>query len=555
MEKIKCHLADIRNRQIIDSEITIDYGKIASITPCDVPTDAPHVMPGFIDAHVHIESTLLTPENYAKLAIRQGNIASVCDPHEIANVLGKEGIEFMLDSAAKTRYIFSFGVPSCVPSTCFETAGATLTAADVEELMASGRFYGLAEMMNFPGVLMNDRETMAKIDSALKRGLKVDGHAPGLNEADSERYVKAGISTDHEMFDLNDAKIRLKLGQKIQIREGSAACNLEQLMPLLNDPQNVGDLMLCTDDKYPDELMDGYINQMVARCVAKGIDVWNVLYAACVAPVEHYNLPVGTLRQGDPADFIIVRDFKDFNVLKTYINGECVYGMGDDACVVSTQHTSTPNNFTERTISIADLQISATPCRDDACVVSPLKIKVISATEGALYTTCSICDAKIVNNFIQSDTDHDILKLVIINRYENARPAIAFINGFGLKRGAIASTIAHDSHNIIALGCSDEEVALAINTLERSHGGFCVVDGTTIAQLPLPVAGLMSNLPGEEIAAKHIELKRKAAEIGCRFKAPYMTLAFMVLPVIPELKLTDKGLFDGIKFGFTELIS
>ena len=545
MEKIKCHVADVLNRKFTDAEITIDNGKINSINECTVPDDAPFAIPGFIDSHVHIESTLLTPKNYARLAVRQGTIAAVCDPHEIANVLGKEGVDYMLRSAAKTRFKFAFGVPSCVPSTMFETAGATLTSDDVEELMATGKFYGLAEMMNFPGVLMGDSSVKLKIDSALKRGLKVDGHAPGLNSEDSKRYVEAGITTDHEMFALNDAQERINLGQKIQIREGSAACNLNELLPLLKEEKNRGMLMFCTDDKYPDELMEGYINKMAATAVANGADIWNVLEAACVNPVEHYNLNVGLLREGDDADFVLVNDLTGFSVIRTYINGACVYG-GDGDVVTDDTSEAELNKFNERQVMPYELQV---PWHEG-------KIQVIEASEGMLYTGKSLVEPKrAADGTVMTDVDNDVLKIVVVNRYLTRNAAVGFVRGFGLKRGAIASTIAHDSHNLIAVGCTDEEILRAITTLEKSHGGLCIVDGEEIETLPLTVAGLMSPENGEIVARKHIELKRKAAENGCRFKAPFMTLAFMALPVIPELKITDMGLFDVQKFDFTELCS
>ncbi|MCQ2343359.1 MAG: adenine deaminase [Paludibacteraceae bacterium] len=543
MYSIICHVADVLNRRFRDAEITVDNGKIASINDCEVPKNVPYVLPGFIDSHVHIESTLLTPKNYARLAVRQGTVAAVCDPHEIANVLGKEGIEFMLRSAAKTRFKFAFGVPSCVPSTPFETAGATLTAEDVDGLLATGKFYGLAEMMNFPGVLMDDPSVKSKINSALERGLRVDGHAPGLNSEDSRKYVAAGITTDHEMFALDAAQERVDLGQKIQIREGSAACNLEALWSLLCNDRNRGKLMFCTDDKYPDELLEGYINELVARSIAHGADLWNVLEAACVNPVAHYGLNVGLLREGDDADFILVDNLTDFTVLKTFINGVCVFG-GDDDVVTNDENEEEKNKFHERRVSVDELQV---PCREG-------KMKVIEASEGELYTGLSLVEAKRgVDGMVMTDVDNDILKIVVVNRYETAKPAVAFIRGFGLKRGAIASTIGHDSHNLIAIGCTDQEILTAIMTLEKSHGGLCIVDGEEVNTLPLTVAGLMSPESGEVVGRKHQELKQKAAEIGCKFNAPFMTLAFMALPVIPELKLTDKGLFDVNKFGFTEL--
>jgi len=524
MQKIKGKIVDIINHGIFNGEIAIENGKIASIKHINEEVNG-YIMPGLVDAHIHIESTLLTPAQFAPLALKQGTVAVVADPHEIANVLGKEGVEYMIESGKETPLKFAWMVPSCVPSTCFETAGATLNADDVREMLASGKFKGLAEMMNFPGVLFGDAEVAAKIKAAKELRLVVDGHAPGVTGDDARKYYEAGITTDHEMFSLEQARERIGLGMKIQLREGSAACNLDDLMPLLGDENAEGMLMFCTDDKYPDELAVGHINEMVARCIAKGYDLWRVLEAACVTPVKHYSLDCGLLQVGDSADFIVVEDLKSFNVRETWINGV------ETHCRESRQQ-QTINRFNAKPISVDDIAYS-----------DKGKVKVIVASEGQLYTRCE--EHKI--------GDEDVLKLVVYNRYNEAKPAVGYIKGFGLKRGAIASTIAHDSHNIIALGTSDEEIVRGINKLVEMKGGLCVVDGEEVMDLALPIAGLMSPLDGESVGRRHIELKKKAAEIGCLFKAPYMTLAFMALPVIPELKLTDKGLFDGVKFEFCKI--
>lgn len=522
MKNIKGKIVDVVNREIFNGEIAIENGKISAVRHIDEEVSG-YIMPGFVDSHIHIESTLLTPARFAPLALKQGTIAVVADPHEIANVLGREGVEYMIESGRRTPLKFAWMVPSCVPSTCFETAGACLNADDVSEMLSSGKFKGLAEMMNFPGVLFGDAEVSAKIKAAKDLGLVIDGHAPGVTGDDARKYVEAGISTDHEMFDLSQARERIALGMKVQLREGSAACNLDDLMPLLGDSESKGLLMFCTDDKYPDELAEGHINKIVARCIAKGYDIWRVLEAACVTPVRHYRLDCGLLQTGDSADFIVVEDLKSFKVSETWISGEKAAadenGSADELV----------NKFNAKPVSNDDLAWKANG-----------KVKVIVASEGQLYTHCEEHET----------TDDDVLKLVVYNRYNEAKPAVGFIKGFGLKRGAIASTIAHDSHNIIALGVTDEEIVRAINTLVESKGGFCVVDGKEVMQLALPIAGLMSAEDGAAVGQQHIELKKKAAEIGCRFKAPYMTLAFMALPVIPELKLTDKGLFDGVKFQF-----
>ncbi len=534
MEKKVGQIVDVRNRRIFGGILTIDNGLITNVEECDVLETAPYIMPGFVDSHVHIESTLMTPRNFARMAVKHGTVAVVTDPHEIANVCGREGIEYMIESAKSTRFKFSFGVPSCVPCTDFETAGAVINSQDVKELVQKDEFYGLAEMMNFPGVLIGLEEPLKKVKSTLMAGKVVDGHAPGLTGERARNYIAQGITTDHEMFDLGQARERLQMGMKIQIREGSAACNLNDLMPLLAEDQWVGKLMFCTDDKYPDELEKGYINEMVERAVAAGMPLWNVLEAATITPVEHYRLCVGSLRSGDPADFAVVRDLKKFEVLETYIGGEKVFGDGKENVVKNAEPERIINNFNAQPLREEDIALQL----DDA------KVKVMKAFEGQLFT-------KAIEG--KSGVENDILKLIVYNRYKKAKPAIGFIKGFQLKKGAMASTIAHDSHNIIALGCSDREIVMAVNALVESKGGFSVTDGEKVEQLPLPIAGLMSPLRGEELGQRHCQLKQMAKQIGCPFSAPFMTLAFMALPVIPELKLIDTGLFDGLKFGFTDL--
>ncbi len=548
---IQGHIVDVIGERIFDGTVTIEDGKIASISESDISgTDIPYIMPGFIDSHMHIESTLMLPENFAGLAVRHGTVAVATDPHEITNVLGRDGIEFMLQNASKVKFHFFFGIPSCVPSTCFETAGATITSEDVKELVTRDDFYGLAEMMNYPGVLNNDPEVLAKIRYTLDAGKVVDGHAPDLTGETARKYIAAGISTDHELYSYDSAEERLEMGMKIQVREGSAARNFDTLKQLLNYDKYKGGIMFCTDDIYPDELEEGHINLIAARSVAAEAPLWNILHAACVAPARHYGMSVGLLQEGDKADFIVVDDLKDFIVRQTWIDGEPVFDNGrldiyKKGQSLTVQETAFPNQFHAKSLSLKDIQIKATGSR----------MKVIIATEGSLYTEVNEAAPKVEDGHAVSDTDRDILKLVVYNRYCEARPAIAFISGFRLKRGAIASTIAHDSHNIIALGADDESIVKAVNALVESKGGLCIVDNGKMKTLALPVAGLMSPLEGEVVGKAHKELKAMAAAQGCSFAAPFMTLAFMALPVIPELKLTDLGLFDGIRFQFTDLFT
>jgi len=549
MRKIRGHYIDVIDERIFDAEITIDGNRITDIVAVDaMPEDAPYLMPGFIDSHMHIESTQLLPENLAKLAVTQGTVGIVNDPHEIANVLGVEGIEFMVENAARVRFHYKFGIPSCVPSTTFETAGATVTASDVKKLLDRDEFYGLAEMMNYPGVLYGDQEVLEKIRYTLKRGKVVDGHAPGLNSSDTKRYIDAGITTDHELYNLEQARERLELGMKILIREGSAGCNFQALYPLLMEDKYKGMLMFCTDDIYASEFKQGHINSHVARAVALGVPFWNAVHAACVAPVHHYKLDIGLLQKGDNADMVVVRDLRDFQVLETIIDGETVFANGKTSDAILTakaaEPVDIPNKFYADELRVNDLHIKQR---------GP-KIKVIMAINKEILTGVEVVEPKVdAGGYLVSDTDRDILKIVVYNRYAQARPAIAFIHGFGIKAGAFAASVAHDSHNIIAVGTTDEEIAQVVNVIISHKGGMVALGGGKTICVPLPVAGLMSDRSADELEEPYLAIKSMIADLGCTMRAPLMTLSFMALPVIPELKLSDKGLFDVKTFNFTDL--
>lgn len=546
MQKYSGHIVDIPAKRIFDGDVFISDGRIAAIKPAEVETDAPYIMPGFIDSHVHIESTLLLPENYARIAVHQGSVASVCDPHEIANVLGVPGVEFMVENGRKVRYHFLFGIPACVPCTVKETNGATIDSKDVETLMHRPEFYGLAEMMNFVGLQYNDPEVLAKMESARRAGKVIDGHGPGIGGSLAKLMVDSGISCDHEVDRLDLARERIGLGMKIQIREGSAACNFDELVPLLKDENSEGLTMFCTDDKYPDEFYHGYINELAARAVKAGCDLWRVLETACMTPVKHFNTGTGLLQEGDPANFILVRDLKDFRVKETVIDGYSVFRNNhctDEMTIdPASPDSKVPNVFKAQEISADDIRIE----------MRGKKFKLMKATEGSLFTKAELIEPKVENGLVQSDPEHDILKFLVYNRYqEKARVAVSLLSGFGIKNGAIASTIAHDSHNITALGSNDKDIVTAVNALVSSKGGLCVVKNGKAEVLELPVAGLMSTRPAREVGPQHTRLKQLAHEIGCPFNAPFMTLSFMALPAIPELKLTDKGLFDIATFDFT----
>lgn len=482
---------------------------------------------------------MLVPSEFARLAVRHGTVATISDPHEIANVLGVKGVEYMLDNAAQVPFKFCFGAPSCVPATVFETAGATVDAKDVDALLQRDDIYYLSEMMNYPGVLHNDTEVMAKIAATKKHNKPVDGHAPGLRGADAARYIQAGISTDHECFTLEEALDKLQHGMHILIREGSAARNFEALASLIQShPQMV---MFCSDDKHPDNLVEGHINVLVKRALEKGYDLYDILQAACINPVKHYNMPVGLLRENDPADFIVVSDLTNFEVIRTFINGQPVAEKG--LTLIPSVPIHPINQFNCAPLTAADFRI--------ACKEPEARVRVIEALEGQLITNALEAVLTPQNGAIGSDTATDTLKIAVVNRYHHAPVALGFIRHFGLKEGAIASTVAHDSHNIIAVGVDDESICEAVNQLIKSEGGICVTSGKSSRVLALPVAGLMSAEDGFTTAQSYSELDSAAKALGSKLDAPFMTLSFMALLVIPHLKLSDKGLFNGDEFAFT----
>jgi adenine deaminase len=536
--QIQGQIVDIQNRRIYAGEITVENGKIISIIEKNHDVKN-YIMPGFIDAHIHIESSMLVPSEFAKIAVLHGTVATISDPHEIANVLGVEGVYYMIENGKKVPLKFHFGAPSCVPATTFESAGAIIDSEGVKELLASPDIYYLAEMMNYPGVLFDDEEVLKKIQWAKHFNKSVDGHAPGLRGEPIKKYISAGISTDHECFTFEEAEEKLSLGMKVIIREGSAAKNFEALIDLL--PKNYENMMFCSDDKHPDDLIVSHINSLCARAVAKGIDVFKVLQAACVNPVHHYKMEVGLLNENDLADFIVVEDLVDFKVLQTYINGELVAKNGESFVI----HVpfETPNNFNIGPKKVSDFMVSG----------SSSKIRVIEALEGQLITNEIHHNSLIVDGKIVSDTENDILKMAVVNRYQDTEPAIAFIKNFGLKKGAIASSVAHDCHNIVVVGTSDEEICNAVNLIIENKGGVCAVNGSESKMLALPVAGIMSDKNGWETGKLYQEIDAMAKELGSNLKAPFMTLSFMALLVIPDLKLSDKGLFSGNTFSFVDL--
>lgn len=537
--KIRANWVDIVGREIKHVEIQIKEGKVNEIKP--LSGKGKHfILPGFVDAHVHIESSMLVPAEFAKLAVIHGTVGTVSDPHEIANVNGIQGVRYMIENGKTVPFKFNFGAPSCVPATPFESAGATLDAEDIKTLLDMPEINYLAEMMNYPACIQRDPEVMQKIEIARQKGKPIDGHAPGLRGEALDQYLAAGISTDHECFTYEEGLEKLQKGMKVLIREGSAAKNFDALIPLLSSYAH--DIMFCSDDKHPDDLLEGHINQLVARAVALGYDLFDTLQAACINPIQHYNLPIGMLRVGDPADFIIVENLREFPVLATYLDGRLVAERGKS--LIETQVAPIINNFGASAKQVSEFGVEA----------KGNKIQVIRAMDGELITRKEEVFATIEGGQVMTQVEEDILKIVVVNRYEAASPAIAFIRGFGLRTGALASCVAHDSHNIVAVGTNDEDLCMAVNLVIESKGGIAVANAQEQKVLPLTVAGIMTNQAGEEVAATYAALDRYVKEtMGSGLRAPFMTLSFMALLVIPALKLSDKGLFDGKNFSFSPL--
>jgi adenine deaminase len=545
---ISSNLVDILNKKIFPAEITVSKGRIQSIQETHGAYDN-YILPGFIDSHVHVESSMLIPSEFARLAVVHGTVAAVSDPHEIGNVLGIAGIRYMIANGKKVPFKFYFGASSCVPATSFETAGAEITASDIRELFEKDGLHYMSEMMNYPGVLFNDPMVMEKIKIAHELGKPVDGHAPGLRGEKAKKYISAGITTDHECFTIDEALDKLKFGMKILIREGSAAKNYEALHTLISDYKNK--VMFCSDDKHPNDLVKSHIDELVRRSIAYEYDLYDVLQIACINPVKHYNMDVGLLSAGDPADFIIVNNLKDFKVQQTYINGELV--AENRKSLIARVEAETVNNFNTKPKSPEDFVIEEPLfVNNDGSPATP-EIKVIEAIEGQLITNELHLQPRVENGKLVSDNVNDILKITVVERYGNSKPAIGFIRNFGLKSGAIASCVAHDSHNIIAVGVSDDDICKAVNAVIDSKGGISVVHEGKTEVLPLPIAGIMSIDDGYSVAKKYERIDSLAKKLGTKLKAPYMTLSFMALLVIPKLKLSDKGLFDGGKFEIVDI--
>ncbi|MCH7764727.1 MAG: adenine deaminase [Candidatus Marinimicrobia bacterium] len=533
-------IVDVINRRIFSGEIHVLDGVIKRVEETD-SVDNQYILPGFIDGHIHIESSMLVPSEFARIASVHGTVAAVSDPHEIANILGISGVEFMIKNASTVPFKFYFGAPACVPATPFETAGAAINHKDMEVLFQMDDILYLSEMMNVPGVLNDAQSEMEKLNLARKYGKKVDGHSPGLRGKDAEKYVRSGITTDHECVTIEEAREKIRYGMTIQIREGSAARNLDDLMPLIDEhPKKV---MFCSDDRHPDDLVESHVRHMALRAKKAGHDLFNILQAACATAVEHYGLDVGLLQKGDSADFIIVDNLDEMNILFTFVNGIKIADINGP--LLSTQTVEKINVFNAAKKSVNEFSV----------ITGQGKIRVINVIDGQLITKLSLEIPKVENDFAIQDIERDLLKITVVNRYKNEKPAVAFIRNFGLKSGAIASSVAHDSHNIIAVGATDEDLCKAVNLVIKHKGGVCVVNGNNENMIPLPIAGIMSDGNGYDVAKQYAELDQLAKDMGSTLNAPFMTLSFMALLVIPELKLSDQGLFDGKVFKFTPLFT
>lgn len=539
MITLKKNLVDLEKNNVYPVSIVINEGTIISIKEINEKVEG-YILPGFIDSHIHIESSMLVPSEFAIHAVKHGTIATISDPHEIANVLGTTGVDYMINNGNQVPFYFFFGAPSCVPATKFETSGAEINAEEIGQLIKRPEILYLAEMMNFPGVIHNDPEVIQKIHYAKQANKPIDGHAPGLTGNDMLNYFKAGISTDHECFNYQEAYDKAKAGVKILIREGSAAKNFDELIPLINHfPEQI---MFCSDDKHPDDLMEGHINLLVKRALAKGYNLFDVLRAASINVIKHYQLPVGYLKTGHSADFICVNNLTDFEIEQIYIKGNKVYENGN--VLIKRINAPIINNF------------NCSPKKpENFSIISNNKnnIRIIEALDGQLITNELIDTPTLTNNELTTNINKDLLKITVVNRYSDQAPAVAFIKNFGLKQGAIASCVAHDCHNIVAVGTNDTDLCNAVNAVIKNKGGIAVANKQEILSLALPIAGIMTNAPGEEVSKQYTLLDKKAKELGTKLRAPFMTLSFMALLVIPKLKLSDKGLFNGETFTFTSI--
>jgi len=526
---------DVERGEVYPGEVVFEAGRIKEVRRRRASYSR-YLLPALVDAHIHIESSMLTPSRFAEVAVAHGTVAVVADPHEIANVLGVAGVEYMLRDASQVPLKFYFTAPSCVPAAPFESAGARLGAEEVAALLARDEVVALGEVMNFPGVVAGEPEVMAKLSAARRLGKPIDGHCPGLRGEALRRYVEAGISTEHECTSLEEAEEKAELGMKIMLREGSSARNLKALARFR------GEAFLVSDDLHASDLLRGHVNRLLRRAVEEGIDELEAVRMVSLYPARHYRLNVGLLRPGDPADVVVVSDLRSFSCEECYIEGKLVARRGRTLFEASPPEGE--NTVRASLKSPEDFRVRAKKARP--------KVRVMVLIPGEIVTREEVVE--LPGREIEAVPERDILKLAVVERYGGERVGVALVKGFGMRRGAIAASIAHDSHNIIAVGAGDEELAEAVNQVIRMHGGIAVVAGGEVrASLALPIAGLMSPLSAGEVAAALERVNSAARELGCSLEAPVMALSFLALPVIPKLKLTPRGLFDAERFEFVEL--
>ena len=570
MREFTAYMFDVVSDTIYPARITIENGVYKDITPILVNESTKMdvrglMIPGFIDAHIHIESSMITPAQFAKIAVRHGTTGVVCDPHEIANVLGIEGIEAMIENAKQVPFNFYFTAPSCVPATGFETSGATLDSSDVEYLLKKDEIVALGEMMNFPGVINGDEEVLKKLAFARQYKKPIDGHAPLLSREDLDKYLAQGISTDHECSNILEAFEKKMKGMKIMVRDGSSAMDMEGLFnidegsSLIENPEMLGKIyrdifenkvyspmfdFIVSDDKHPNDLINGHLNKSIKKAVRLGIDILKAINMVTINPAYHYNLNCGAIVPGAKADYVIVDSIFDLNILETYIGGECVFDGENVLFDVPEIEPKNTIDATKKTASDFDI-----PYDGDEC-----EVNVIECVDGDLLTKKATARLWTKDGVVQPDIFQDVLKIAVVERYGKGNIANAFVKGFGLKKGAIASSVAHDSHNIIVVGYDSQDMAEAVNRVIDNKGGISVVSKDFTDSLPLPIAGLMSNEDAYVVADKLAVLHNMVSALGCLLEAPFMTMAFMALLVIPSIKISDQGLFDGDNFEFMDVI-
>jgi adenine deaminase len=541
-------IVNVFSGEIYRADVAIHKGTIAGLGEYkgkkSIDVASKLILPGLIDSHVHLESSMLTPAEFAKAVLPNGTTAVVADPHEIANVLGEKGITYILKASEDLPLDFYFMLPSCVPATPLETSGARLKTADLLPFLKHGRVLGLAEMMNYPGVLSGDAEVLQKLRSF--SGQIIDGHAPGLSGKDLSAYVGTGITSDHECTSADEAREKMRLGMTIFIREGSAAKDMEALLPAVT-VANSRFFCFATDDFQPGDLKNGSINELVKKAIRLGLDPMTAVRMATINPARHFGLKrKGAVLPGYDADLVIIDSFDDFGVVMVFKQGKLV--AKSDTCVIpckSSHHEQTKRTVRIRPITEQDIRIKAKTGH----------ARVIELIPDQIETKHSVLPVSAQSGFVFSDTERDILKLMVIERHKaTGNIGLGLVKGFGLRSGAIAGTVAHDSHNIIAAGVSDDDILVAVSEIRKLQGGLVVVHNKKVlAEIPLPVAGLMSDKPLSYVVEKLSEIEVAVKELGVKIKHPFGILSFLALPVIPELKLTDKGLVDVNQFKFVDL--